>query len=108
MRHVMAGRTTFVIAHRISTVKQADLVLVLENGEITQMGTHADLMAAEGHYREIAEVQLYADDDERMRRRAEHPSHMHRIQDERSLAAASADAKGEREPERSPLPPGEK
>jgi ABC-type multidrug transport system fused ATPase/permease subunit len=109
MRHVMGGRTTFVIAHRISTVKQADLVLVLENGEITQMGTHAELMASEGHYREIAEVQLYADEDadDRARRRAEHPSHMRRVQDERSLAAASADAKAEREPERSPLPPGE-
>ena len=109
MRHVMGGRTTFVIAHRISTVKQADLVLVLENGEITQMGTHADLMSAEGHYREIAEVQLYADEDadERARRRAEHPSHMRRVQDERSLAAASADAKGDRDEERSPLPPGE-
>jgi ATP-binding cassette subfamily B protein len=109
MRHVMGGRTTFVIAHRISTVKQADLVLVLEDGRISQMGTHAELMSAEGHYREIAEVQLYADEDadDRARRRAEHPSHMRRVQDERTLAAASADANAEREPERSPLPPGE-
>jgi ATP-binding cassette subfamily B protein len=91
MRFVMAGRTTFVIAHRISTVKQADLVLVLENGQITQMGTHAKLMAEDGHYREIAEVQLYADDDERRLRRTEHPSHMQRVQDERTIAAAAAE-----------------
>ena len=42
MRVVLYGRTTLVIAHRISTVKQADLVLVLENGRITQTGTHAE------------------------------------------------------------------
>jgi ABC-type protease/lipase transport system fused ATPase/permease subunit len=73
MRFVMGGRTTFIIAHRISTVKRADLVIVLEQGRITQMGTHEELMNEDGHYREIAEVQLYADDDERRLRRAEHP-----------------------------------
>lgn len=59
MRFVMQGLTTFVIAHRISTVKAADLVIVLEEGRITQMGTHDQLMAQEGHYRDIAVVQLY-------------------------------------------------
>jgi ATP-binding cassette subfamily B protein len=62
MRLVLKGRTTFVIAHRISTVKQADLVLVVENGRITQSGTHAELMRTDGHYREIAAAQLYGDD----------------------------------------------
>ena len=62
MRLVMQGRTTFVIAHRISTVKQADLVLVVENGRITESGTHAELMATDGHYREIAAVQLSSDE----------------------------------------------
>ena len=78
MRLVMKGRTTFVIAHRISTVKQADLVIVLEAGRITQMGTHDQLMAEEGHYRDIANVQLYGDED--MRGPAEDlPSHMDRV-----------------------------
>jgi ABC-type multidrug transport system fused ATPase/permease subunit len=63
MRLVLQGRTTFVIAHRISTVKQADMVLVIENGRITQTGTHAELMCCDGHYREIAAVQLYGDDE---------------------------------------------
>ena len=84
MRFVMYGRTTFVIAHRISTVKRADLVLVVENGRITQMGTHDELMAREGHYRDIAAVQLYGDDEE-ARDRMELPSHMDRVQDPRQF-----------------------
>jgi ATP-binding cassette, subfamily B, bacterial len=63
LRLTLFGRTTFVIAHRISTVKQADCVLVVENGRITQVGTHAELMQRDGHYREIAAVQLYGDDE---------------------------------------------
>src|SRR4029079_4377232 len=62
MRAVMHGRTTFIIAHRISTVHSAHLVLVVEHGRITQMGTHQQLMEQDGHYREIAEVQLYGDE----------------------------------------------
>jgi ABC-type multidrug transport system fused ATPase/permease subunit len=55
---VLQDRTVFIIAHRLSTVKAADLVLVLEQGEITQAGTHDELLRQQGHYREIAEVQL--------------------------------------------------
>jgi ABC-type multidrug transport system fused ATPase/permease subunit len=62
MRLTLQGRTTFVIAHRISTVKQADIVLVVEHGRITESGTHAQLMQRDGHYRAIAAVQLYGDD----------------------------------------------
>jgi ABC-type multidrug transport system fused ATPase/permease subunit len=62
MRLTLQGRTTFVIAHRISTVKQADIVLVVERGRITESGTHAELMQRDGHYRAIAAVQLYGDD----------------------------------------------
>ena len=89
MRLVMKGRTTFVIAHRISTVKQADLVIVLEAGRITQMGTHNQLMAEEGHYRDIATVQLYG--DEEMPSPAEDsPSHMDRLRDPRGLQTVGA------------------
>ena len=78
MRLVMKGRTTFVIAHRISTVKQADLVIVVENGRITQMGTHGQLMGEEGHYREIAEVQL-SGDTQLPSPEEDLPSHMDRV-----------------------------
>ncbi|MGA3068500.1 MAG: ABC transporter ATP-binding protein, partial [Tepidisphaeraceae bacterium] len=78
MRFVMQGRTTFVIAHRISTVKQADLVMVMERGRITQIGTHAQLMERDGHYRQIAAAQLQDPDGEEDQSLA--PSHMKRLQ----------------------------
>lgn len=58
MEHAMHGRTTLVIAHRLSTLRQCDRVLVLEQGRVIQRGTHAELMEAEGHYRQAAESQL--------------------------------------------------
>jgi ATP-binding cassette subfamily B protein len=58
MQHAMQGRTTLVIAHRLSTLRQCDRVLVLEQGRVIQRGTHAELMEAEGHYRHAAESQL--------------------------------------------------
>ena len=84
MRLVMHGRTTFLIAHRISTVKQADLVIVLEQGRITQMGTHEKLMEEPGHYRDIANVQLYGD-EEPAGATEDRPSHMDRVGDPRNL-----------------------
>jgi ATP-binding cassette subfamily B protein len=86
---VMKDRTTFLIAHRISTVKRADIVLVLERGRITQMGTHDELMATDGHYREIAAVQLYG--DEAMRdTEGDLPSHMDRMRDPKRVSMAAA------------------
>ncbi len=55
---VMEGRTTFVIAHRLSTVKNADLILVLKDGQIVQRGTHQELLGQPGPYQEIYELQL--------------------------------------------------
>lgn len=50
METLMQGRTSFVIAHRLSTIKRADRILVIEAGKIAEMGTHAELMRAQGHY----------------------------------------------------------
>ncbi len=63
LREALRGRTVFVVAHRLSTVRHADLVMVLEQGRITQLGTHDELIARDGHYREIAALQLYGDDE---------------------------------------------
>jgi ABC-type multidrug transport system fused ATPase/permease subunit len=58
MINVMKGRTTFVIAHRLSTVREADLILVLQEGQIVERGSHIDLMAKRGNYRDIYDLQL--------------------------------------------------
>ena len=58
LKEVIKGRTTFVIAHRLSTVKSADLVLVLEDGEIVERGSHQDLCDHDGFYRKIYDLQL--------------------------------------------------
>jgi|YNPNPStandDraft_1061719.scaffolds.fasta_scaffold13772_1 ATP-binding cassette subfamily B protein len=57
LERLMAGRTTFIIAHRIQSVMNADLILVLDQGRIVQCGTHEELMAQQGIYRQIYELQ---------------------------------------------------
>ena len=58
MESVMRGRTTFVIAHRLSTVHKADQILVMDDGEIVERGTHRELLALGGLYHRIHELQL--------------------------------------------------
>src|SRR5690606_17753590 len=50
LRALLAGRTSFVVAHRLSTIREADIVLVLDQGRIVERGRHAELLYAGGHY----------------------------------------------------------
>ncbi len=65
LKEVMKGRTSFIIAHRISSIKHADEILVLENGEIKERGNHDELLAKNGIYRRIYDIQ-YQDREEIM------------------------------------------
>jgi ABC-type multidrug transport system fused ATPase/permease subunit len=57
LKRLRHGRTTFVIAHRLSTIRSADQILVLEGGEIVERGTHDELLAANGRYRQLYDKQ---------------------------------------------------
>ena len=59
----MENRTTFIIAHRIQSVMNADLILVMDKGEIVQMGKHEDLVRQDGMYREIFDIQTRIDEE---------------------------------------------
>ncbi|WP_039912384.1 lipid A export permease/ATP-binding protein MsbA [Cellvibrio mixtus] len=63
LEQVMQGRTTFVVAHRLSTIEKADRILVLEDGEIVEQGTHAQLLAARGAYSRLHARQFHDDAD---------------------------------------------
>jgi ABC-type multidrug transport system fused ATPase/permease subunit len=54
---LMVGRTSFMIAHRLSTVRDADLIIVLNHGRVVQQGTHDELLAVDGLYRQLHEAQ---------------------------------------------------
>ncbi len=64
LRTLKQGRTSFVIAHRLSTIRNADQILVMEKGEIVERGTHQELLAAAGRYRELYEKQYRLESDQ--------------------------------------------
>jgi ATP-binding cassette subfamily B protein len=59
LSRLMKNRTTFVVAHRLSTVQEADLILVLDNGKILQSGTHSELVSQQGLYRRLYDAQAF-------------------------------------------------
>ena len=60
LNRLMEGRTTFAIAHRLSTLRNADRLIVLDNGEIVEMGTHTELMEKQGEFYKLVETQSHA------------------------------------------------
>ncbi len=64
----MKGRTTLIVAHRLSTLRRADRIIVLDQGRIVDIGTHHELMTRPGHYRAAALIQLALDESDSPRR----------------------------------------
>ena len=63
LREVMRSRTSIIVAHRISTVREADQILVLDHGRIVERGTHSELLAANGRYRQLYDRQYNFETD---------------------------------------------
>jgi ATP-binding cassette subfamily B (MDR/TAP) protein 1 len=57
LENAMRGRTTIAVAHRLSTIQRADVIMVLDQGSILEMGSHSDLLMKRGLYFEIAKMQ---------------------------------------------------
>ena len=62
----MQGRTTFFVAHRVSTLQRADLVMVLDEGRIVELGPPGELLRGEGHYRRVADLQVADEESKRL------------------------------------------
>jgi ATP-binding cassette subfamily B protein len=70
LERAMRGRTTLLVANRLSTLRSADRIVVLERGRIAQMGTHNELLQKPGPYRRMAELQMHTPADRPLREAA--------------------------------------
>jgi subfamily B ATP-binding cassette protein MsbA len=64
LANLMEGRTTLVIAHRLSTVRRADRILVLDRGRLVESGTHRELLTRNGLYRRLHDMQFFVEKEE--------------------------------------------
>jgi len=63
LNHLMKGRTTFIITHRLQSAMNADLILVMDKGRIVQRGRHAELLNQDGMYRQMYEIQTRIEEE---------------------------------------------
>lgn len=61
LEELAKNRTTFIVAHRLSTITHADKIVLIEHGEIVEIGTHSELMSKKGHYYDLFQVQQLDD-----------------------------------------------
>ena len=59
LENMMKNRTSIVIAHRLSTIQNADIIVVMQRGEIVEQGTHQELLAKNGMYKRLVEMQSF-------------------------------------------------
>jgi ATP-binding cassette subfamily B protein len=71
MERLMDGRTSFIVAHRLSTIRRASRILVIENGGISEMGTHAELLRQKGHYYQLYTQQFRREAEQAFEERGE-------------------------------------
>ncbi len=81
------NKTTILISHRVSTARHADRILIIDNGHITESGTHDELIALEGYYADLAAVQSDQDED-----RARKSNLLRNLVDEDELSLAGGDS----------------
>jgi ATP-binding cassette subfamily B protein len=74
INRVIESRTTFIVAHRLSTLKRADKIIVLKNGQIIEQGTHEELLAGTGEYARAAAIQMIDEKSREVLRRMSLPA----------------------------------